>query len=174
MSAQPQTSVSPEVMNTRVAALHSAFCRIQAERMQDVPLLNPALTVATVGFRCWQAYCLGVLVTPWMMKLVGLPMLRQPLTQAEVTWVYPSGQYTLIGDVLPEVGAYYSVSLFSPMHEFSEQVQAETTASVVMQNLFEGPAKQSAVSSVPDTQEPSRGMTRRELLLGLFRDNKSG
>lgn len=33
------------------ARLREVFSRIQAERMADVPLLNPALTVETVGFR---------------------------------------------------------------------------------------------------------------------------
>jgi [NiFe] hydrogenase assembly HybE family chaperone len=174
MPAQTQASVPAEVMTTRLASLSSAFCRIQAECMQDVPLLNPALSVATVGFRRWQAYWLGVLVTPWMMKLIGLPLLMQPLAQAEVNWQFPSGQYTLTRDVLPEVGAYYSVSLFSPMHEFHEQAQAEATASAVMQNLFEGSREQRAVSSLPGNQQAARGMTRRELLFGLFRDNKYG
>jgi len=176
MPAQTPTSVMPDLMTARVTSLHSAFCRIQAERMQDVPLLNPALSVATVGFRQWKAYWLGVLVTPWMMKLTGLPMQLQQEAQAqdEVTWHFPSGQYTLTPDALPEVGAYYSVSLFSPMHEFSEQEQAEATATAVMQNLFEGPAKQGAVSSLPGNREPVHGITRRELLFGLFRDNKPG
>ena len=48
------------------------FSRIQAERMADVPLLNPALTVETVGFRLWQDSWLGVLITPWSMNLLAL------------------------------------------------------------------------------------------------------
>lgn len=174
MSAQTQTSVPSEVMNTRLDALRNAFSHIQTERMQDVPLLNPELMVATLGFRCWKAYWLGVLVTPWMMKLVGMPMLIQPLAQAEVTWQFPFGQYTLIRDALPEVGAYYSVSLFSPMHEFHDQAQAEATATAVMHSLFEAPQAHSVASALPSKAEPTRGMTRRELLLGMFRDHKSG
>lgn len=170
MAEQIVSGVPPEAMRSRVASLHSAFCRIQAERMQDVPLLNPALSVATVGFRPWNAYCLGVLITPWMMKLVGVPMQMQALAQVEVIWEFPSGEYTLLSDVLPDVGTYYSVSLFSPMSEFRDQVQAEATAIAVMQALFEAPQKQQVASTDGYNDESARSMTRRELLFGMFRD----
>ena len=173
MSTPIETRVTSNLKTTRVATLHSAFSRIQVEHMQDVPLLNPALTVATVGFRQWKTYWLGVLVTPWMMKLVGLPMLMQPLAQAEVNWQFPFGEYTLMRDVLPEPGAYYSVSLFSPMHDFSDQTQAEATAAAVMQSLFESPPQRSVESALPAKRGTAQGMTRRELLFGLFRDIKS-
>jgi [NiFe] hydrogenase assembly HybE family chaperone len=170
MPVPTENNVTSDMMTTRVATLHSAFRRIQVESMHDVPLLNPALTVATVGFRRWKAYWLGVLVTPWMMKLVGLPMLMQPLAQAEVCWQFPSGEYTLTRDILPEAGAYYSVSLFSPMHEFGDQAQAEATAATIMQSLFEAPDEQSLPASIDGKAESARGMTRRELLFGMFRD----
>ena len=48
--------------------------RIQRERMADIPLLNPALEVQAVGFSVWEAYCLGVLITPWFMNLMLLPL----------------------------------------------------------------------------------------------------
>lgn len=174
MPEQIQNGLPPEVMTTRVAALDSAFHRIQSERMRDVPILNPALTVATVGFRHWKTYCLGVLITPWMMKLVGLPVQMQSLVQAEVIWRFPSGEYALVHDALPEVGSYYSLSLFSPMFEFRDQAQAEETATAVMQGLFEAPSRQSKMKSASSNAESERGMTRRELLLGMFRDKKSG
>lgn len=168
-----ESDVPSDVMIARMANLRSAFCRIQAEHMQDVPLLNPALTVATVGFRYWKSYCLGVLITPWMMKLVGIPMQLQSLAQVEVIWQFPSGEYVLLHDTLPEVGSYYSVSLFSPMCEFRDQAQAKATATAVMESLFETPSTQSITKSDSGNVESERGLTRRELLFGMFRDDKT-
>lgn len=165
--------VSSDAMAMRVAALRAGFSRIQQQSMQDVPLLNPKLHVASVGFRPWQAYWLGVLITPWMMKLVGLPKQLQTQEQPEVNWQFPSGEYTLTLDVVEELGAYYSVSLFSPMQEFRDQAQAQATAVAVMQGLFAVP-KQRTETTTPKQRDPARRMTRRDLLFGMFRDNKSG
>lgn len=168
-----ENSESHDAMIDRVASLHSVFCRIQIERMQDVPLLNLALNVATVGFQRWEDYYLGILITPWMMKLVGLPMQMQLLAQVEVIWQFPSGEYALRHDALPEVGSYFSVSLFSPMGEFRNQKQAEDTAEAVMQDLFTSPAQQIMPDLDTEKEDVGSGMTRRELLLAMFRDKKS-
>lgn len=79
----------------RAQALQRQMRRIARERMRDLPLLNPALQVQTIGWRplrvsaprgpgqaCaaadssaadgWMA--VGVLLTPWSMNLVQLPL----------------------------------------------------------------------------------------------------
>lgn len=174
MTLQATTGTHPIDMTARVEALRSAFYRIQSERMQDVPLLNPALAVATIGFRHWDAYYLGVLVTPWMMKLIGLPVVTGQLEQAVQTWRFPSGEYTAYRDDLPDMGEYYSASLFSPMQEFTEQAQAETTATAVLEALFEAP-RERIETNLPNNNAGglARGLTRRQLLFGMFRNNDS-
>jgi [NiFe] hydrogenase assembly HybE family chaperone len=173
MALQATANPDPSDMTARVEALRNTFCRIQTERMQDVPLLNPVLAVATVGFRHWNAYYLGVLVTPWMMKLIGLPVLTQPLEHAEQTWRFASGEYTVYRDVVPGMGEYYSVSLFSPMQEFTEQAQAETTAMAVLEALFAAPRERAETNSLHSASGHARGLTRRQLLFGMFRNNDS-
>ena len=56
-----------------VDALTAAFERIAATRMAGLPMNNPALKVAAVGFQPWaEDYLLGVLITPWAINLVVL------------------------------------------------------------------------------------------------------
>ncbi len=122
-------------------ALANVFQRIQDERMQGVPVLNPALEVACVGFRGWQEYCLGVLITPWFMSLVMLPTegegQLQLKTGQKVTHAFPSGIYEFIVGDEPGIGRYLSCSLFSPVFEFADQEAAVATAEAVMAGLMD-------------------------------------
>lgn len=122
-------------------ALTRTFTRIQQQRMQGVPLLNPALHVACVGFRTWRDRCLGVLITPWFMNLVLLPCegdawegLRIGHKQTEV---FPSGAYEFTLGEEPGIGRYLSCSLFSPMFAFDSQAAAVATAEAVMAGLMD-------------------------------------
>ena len=60
-------------MTASVAQLVDHFRRVHIERMQGMPILNPALEVQAVGFRELEEHLLGVLITPWFMNLVLLP-----------------------------------------------------------------------------------------------------
>ena len=59
-----------------VDSLQRAFEQIARTRMADLPLNNPQLDVATVDFRAEDGgdFALGVLVTPWCMNLLRLPL----------------------------------------------------------------------------------------------------
>jgi [NiFe] hydrogenase assembly HybE family chaperone len=123
------------------AALEAAFIRIQCERMADVPLLNPDLAVQAVGFRDWEGYCLGVLITPWFMNLMlfpedgtdwsGLP------SGTRINHVFPSGNYAFIHGEEEGIGHYQMCSLFSPVFEFQTQEAAVATAKAVMEGLMD-------------------------------------
>ena len=66
------------------AALTAAFRRIDRQRMADMPLRNPRLTVAASAFQPWctapadapAPLAVGVLLTPWTINLVLLAFLR--------------------------------------------------------------------------------------------------
>ena len=122
-------------------ALEQAFIRIQHDRMQGVAVLNPALQVKAVGFRSWEQYCLGVLLTPWFMSLVILPGEGDDWQEMKigdkVTKVFPSGVYEFILGDEPGVGRYLSCSLFSPVFEFGCQENAVATAQAVMAGLMD-------------------------------------
>jgi [NiFe] hydrogenase assembly HybE family chaperone len=123
----------------RVAALHRAFEHIAATRMAGLPLVHPRLAVATVGFQGHDdEAALGVLVTPWCMNLVRLPLHEGVGTLA----VGETGSrevgtrcFDFIGAHEPGVGAFESASLFSPMAEFADQAAARATAEAVLKEL---------------------------------------
>lgn len=128
-----------------VARLADAFRDIQQRRMGGVPVLNPRLAVACVGFRPWQGMQLGVLLTPWFMNLVLLPGhgdadakdLASLRPGRKVTYRFPSGNYEFIVGDEAAVGRYLACSLFSPVFEFEDQAAALATAEAVMEGLMD-------------------------------------
>lgn len=141
----------------RVQTLEHVFAHIAATRMQGVPVQNPALRVQAVGFAP-QAdpdggkWLLGILVTPWFMNLVCLPM---DLAQAGEN-VLGVGQkakrqigsetFEFIGAHEDGLGAFACCSLFSPMFEFADHAAAVATACEVL-NLLRTTAPASALTS---------------------------
>jgi [NiFe] hydrogenase assembly HybE family chaperone len=121
--------------------LESAFTRIQRERMTDVPLLNPALEVQAVGFRVWENYCLGVLITPWFMNLMLLSLDGDVWAElpsgTKINQSFPSGTYEFILGEEEGIGRYQMCSLFSPVFEFQNQEAAVATAEAVMEGLMD-------------------------------------
>ncbi len=151
---------------SRVQTLEQVFAHIAATRMRDVPVQNHALRVQSVGFAP-QAdpdggeWLLGILVTPWFMNLVCLPM---DLARAGET-VPGVGQkakrqigsetFEFIGAHEDGLGAFACCSLFSPMFEFADHAAAVATACEVL-NLLGTPAPASAAPAAPAVKAPSR------------------
>ena len=162
------------------ALLETAFRRIEAETMADVPILNPALHVESLGFARWQSHWLGIVVTPWFMNLVLVP------GDAD-TWQsvapglrhfrdFPSGDFAFLGSHEPEVGEFQSCSLFSPMGQFADQAGAREVALAALDALLCEPAATQATIAPNATalEDPNqaaleRPMSKREFLGGAFR-----
>ncbi len=156
-----------------VDALVRAFTRIGATQMNDLGISNPRLAVAAVGFRAWQEFSVGVLVTPWAMNLVVLPSAGDASlalgADRRQTWRFPSGEYALMGNEAPECGAFQFCPLFSPMHEFADQARAEATATEIMQGLFEpAPDDESATAQDAGPLPSPAPLSRRGFLRGLL------
>lgn len=146
------------------AGLRAAFARIAATRMADLPLLNPRLEVATVGFVPWDDAQVGVLVTPWSINLVAVAAAPDSLRLAVDTrrrWRFPSGDYELMGGAEAECGCFQFCSLFSPVQEFPDQATALATARATLAALFAAPA------AAPRAATPVR-TDRRGFLFGAF------
>lgn len=124
-------------------ALEQAYGDVQRTRMQGLPIVNPALRVELVGLREWNGAGVGVLITPWCMNLVALP-LGQDWPAARIgtgqVLALPSGRYDLLAAHLPEVGPHLLGSLISPMQDFTDQDAAVAAAHAAMDLLFEAPA----------------------------------
>lgn len=129
--------ICPEYLSE---GLEHLFRRIERERMQGLPLINPALRVKAVGFRQWHGHCLGVLITPWFMNLMLLPSEGDDWQQLNIgdkqLHQLPSGPYEFILGEEAGIGRYQMCSLFSPVFEFSDQETAETTAEAAMEALM--------------------------------------
>jgi [NiFe] hydrogenase assembly HybE family chaperone len=121
--------------------LEDRFRAILQRQMQDVPMLNPALSVEAIGLRPWSDHWLGMLVTPWFMNLVLLPRVLakwQSIGQGESRhYVFPAGVFEFIGARDPVLGDYQACSLFSPMFEFANQQGARDTATAALEALFD-------------------------------------
>ncbi len=125
---------------SRLQTLEAAFRHIAATRMDGVPVLNPRLEVQAIGFEISEdgSHALGVLVTPWFMNLLRLPLQGDvaPLAVRAVA-ARDIGTHRLdfIGAFEPGVGAFEACSLFSPMFEFANQAAAVATAQEALKEL---------------------------------------
>ena len=125
-------------LRQRVDALRHHFERVHTERMAGIPLLNPALRVEAVGFQ-WatatagpaEPVAEGVLITPWFMSLVRLPLRALPHhNQVARSFVRDFGceRFDFIGAHDEAIGYHETCSLFSPMAGFPSQEVARQTA----------------------------------------------
>jgi [NiFe] hydrogenase assembly HybE family chaperone len=141
--------------------LESVFRRIQRERMQGLPILNPELRVKAVGFRVWQGRCLGVLITPWFMNLMLLPSEGDDWQKLQVgdkrIHRLPAGPYEFILGEELEIGRYQVCSLFSPVFEFSDQETAEATAEAAMQALMKAENRAGLSTHTGEIEHDCRG-----------------
>ncbi len=143
----------------RVRELVALFERIAATRMAGVPMLNERLAVAAVGFEAEPggASATGVLVTPWFMNLVWLPLddTQPPLAmRAARTRAIGQEQFEFLGAHEEGFGAFEACSLFSPMFQFEDQAAALATAEHVLQVLRQPPESESAESATAPAAEP--------------------
>jgi [NiFe] hydrogenase assembly HybE family chaperone len=143
MNAQAMPSPATR-LRARSDTLAAHFAEVARTRMAGVPVLNPALRVEAVGFARWAdehdapESGLGILITPWFMNLVRLPLLRDEATAGiGCTRRHAIGGRTFefIGAHEASIGAFAACSLFSPMFEFAEQARARDTASAVLAEL---------------------------------------
>lgn len=169
----------------RADALAALFNDIAQTRMADVPVLNPALRVEALGFELCRdgepekatpvpspdhapdndlPGMTGVLITPWFMNLVWIPLVRleQPgrvgRSRSRLVGVE---SFDFIGGYEPAFGSYEACSLFSPMFEFNDQDAASATARAVLQAL-----RQPVVTPSVGKNRPPDLAARRAFLFG--------
>ncbi len=142
---------------------------IERERMADVPILNASLEVEAVGFREWEGQCLGVLITPWFMNLMLLPLDADEPTDVQhsgdtSTVSFPAAEFEFIYGEESGIGGYRMCSLFSPVFEFEDHAAAVATAESVLEQLMAPPeVEEETESPKPRTESVSR----RDLFRGL-------
>jgi [NiFe] hydrogenase assembly HybE family chaperone len=148
------------VLARRVAALVAMYDHIGRTRMAGLPVVHPGLRAQAVGFEVLPdepGLALGVLVTPWFMSLVRLPLHASAAVAAprqRLRRVIGDAGIHFIGHDDPPVGRFETCSLFSPMQDFVDHAAAVAVAEQILRSL-----RQSAAAA------PERP-ARRGFLLG--------
>lgn len=150
----------------RVRAL-SALFHVADASMRDLPIYNPALSVETVGFQLYgDGSVLGILVTPWSMNLMLLPLTAEDWEGqlhhgAEVDQSLPCGTVRFVVGRGEGFGLYQMCSLFSPMEDFPSQEVALAVAEATLAEVLRVPEP-----IAPPPPVASGPMSRRSLLRG--------
>lgn len=153
-------------LDQRVQLLVGFYRHVQTERMQGIPILNPALCVEAVGFE-WalsQAgapqVAEGVLITPWFMSLVRLPAAHEAhggRVGRSTVHGFGNERFDFIGAHDPAVGFHQTCALFSPMGSFRTQDLARETATQALALLRPAPPADAPATPPPLTPAaPSR------------------
>jgi [NiFe] hydrogenase assembly HybE family chaperone len=150
----------------RVLALIEQFRRIDAG-MRDLPIYNDKIAIEAVGFRLFgDAELLGVVLTPWFMNLITLPIEPAPMKMAEigrtVRVMLPAGERAFVvgGDEM--IGLYKAHSLHSPVLNFTLPGQARAEAQRMLALLMTPPPI--TAEDVARNGSTAAGVDRRALL----------
>ena len=137
----------------------AVFGAVAATRMRGVPILNPRLDVAAVGFQPMvlggQPAHLGVLVTPWFLNIVARAAdpAADGVTQgwtvmAEVEHALPAGRFPFLVCEEDGLGRFAMCSLFSPVTEFEDQAAALATAEAALAALLDADTDEAPAEDV--------------------------
>lgn len=149
------SSASSPLPAQRLQQLQHLFEQIASTRMAGLPILHPALQVEVLGFEPLpldalpqeqaapaglqaQPELLGILITPWFMNLLCLPLrpcLRTSALAAKRELLLGAQRFEFLAHAEAGLGTFWACSLFSPMSEFVDQAQARETAVAVLQAL---------------------------------------
>lgn len=172
------SSVQKVEMEARTRALVADFTEVFHSRMRDLPMVNQALHVQAVGFQPFDGGFLGILIAPWFMNLVLLPGPNHPVLKvgAKEVLTFPSGDYEFMHATREMVGPYMACALFSPMGDFTSQLQAVDVARAAMVELLrpENRAETDRTADIRARREaelapppdPDTAPSRRKLITG--------
>ena len=150
----------------RVRLLLERFRGIDAA-MRDLPVYNDRIAIEAIGFRAFGDDALiGIVLTPWFMNLVLLPITPEPMRMGEigksVLGELPAGKRSFVigGDEV--VGLYRAHSLHSPVVGFTLPGQARAEARRLLSLLMTPPVPEKA----PGKDSGAPRLDRRALLFG--------
>lgn len=158
-------TASPYYESDPTARVEVAFRRIHTQRMADMPMLNPHVGVAAVGFarvgdagEDWR----GALVTPWGINLLLLPATGDwpvPGPHERVFRQYPAGAFAFLGNHEDDLGDYLACPLIHDMQQFADHDTAVMTARACLIALDMAPDAQPADPDAPERPDRRRFFT---------------
>jgi [NiFe] hydrogenase assembly HybE family chaperone len=151
----------------RVQALIGLFRHVDIG-MRELPFYNEKITIEAIGFRHFvNEEIAGVVLTPWFMNMILLPVEPAPMDMAQIgktiSIELPAGKrvFAVGGDAA--IGLYKAHSLHSPVLNFTLPGQAQAEARRMLALLMMLPdvtAENAAYSS------GMKRLDRRALLFG--------
>jgi len=156
------------------AFLQQHYQHVWQTRMTDMPFVNPALAVETVGFVRHEGDWLGVIVTPWFLNLFllcGGGLLWQDLAAGQRRLVQlPCGALQFIADDDPDLGLYQYCPLIAAVGTLPDQACARQAAMDALQAVLtpavvDSSAEESDGLPPPTTSQDAATASRR----GFFR-----
>ena len=182
MATAPHNPPTAADLTQRVDALRHHFVRVHTERMVGIPLLNDALSVEAVGFE-WAAQteagaspvAEGVLITPWFMSLVRLPLAVLPhgnQVGRKAVRQFGCERFDFIGAHDEAIGFHETCALFSPMGGFTSQLLARDTALASLALVRPVAEVSPAPPPVPRVPVAQPVPARRSFMLGGLSRNR--
>lgn len=154
-AAKPAEAASVHVGDPS-ATLETHYRRVWDTSMHDMPFVNPALSVAAIGFRRHEGDWVGAVLTPWFLNLFVLPgggTLWTDLASGDrVRIPFPVGELEFIADYDPgsTLPACQYCPLFAPVSQFLTQEAAVAAAEAALTALFIAPAVEAAAAPMPE------------------------
>lgn len=153
------------------AFLTAHYQHVWQTRMHDMPFVNPALAVATIGFVQLQGDWVGVVVTPWFINLFlvfGGGELWGDIPAGERRYLnLPCGTLQFIADDDPDVGPYQYCPLIAPVSNVPDMATARQTALDAMAAVMVPPAPPVVEEAPPPVEPEKRDVSRRGFLRAL-------
>ncbi len=120
--------------------IRAAFEEISCTSMAGLPIVNPMLEVAAIGFASHEGRPYGIILTPWMMSLAVFPGDDEDWSAVQVgdkrEFHFPARAYEFLANQIDGIGTYYGFALYSPMHEFEYQDHAVASAEAFLEVLM--------------------------------------
>ncbi|MES9868847.1 MAG: [NiFe]-hydrogenase assembly chaperone HybE [Sedimenticola sp.] len=178
--------------------IERCFNRIHTERMQGLPIVNDELSVQALGFQSWNGHQVGIIITPWLMNLIMMPMSEEEwgdlLLDSKREFDFPSRSVTFVLTEFDGLGRCMSSAIHSPMNGFPDQAGAVSVAERFLQELMDETLQvetdpederlqrflqgeemrkadgesEQITEETPISEKIQQPVSRRELLRGLF------
>jgi [NiFe] hydrogenase assembly HybE family chaperone len=150
-------------------ALVDSYRQAGERSMRDLPIYNDALSVEAIGFRLFDNKIMGIIVTPWFMNVVLVPLddsMSDNVPGYSLKQRFPVGLLEFnVGEIAP-IGRIASCSLFSPMFEFGDMAAARATAEACLIELMTA-----APAEYEEAEKPRKlaaAVDRRNFLRGAL------
>lgn len=159
------------------ALLECFYGKVWREQMQDLPFVNPELSVQAVGFRVVDGDWVGVMITPWFINVMLLPgggKLWLDVASGEQRRVsFPVGELDFIADNNPDpaapITAFQYCPLIHPVQHVADQASALAAAESALVVLFQPPpVPEEAAPENTETVSGESAPARRTFLRGLI------